>query len=83
MDQLGDPLTTQPIQMGCEISIEPYPSWRFRCIGSQDRKFGDSSVWTRTRTRSDSPEPLLPLTMILTGSIAMVAAWSYDCPGIW
>jgi hypothetical protein len=56
-----DPLTTRPIQTGWEIAMEPYPSGQLRCIDDQDVQFGNGSVWTRTRTRSDGPEPLLPL----------------------
>jgi len=61
MDPLGDQLTTGPIQTGWEFTIEPYPSRQFGFIDDPDRQFGNGSVWTRTRTRSDSPEPLLTL----------------------
>jgi len=58
MDPLGDPLTTRPIQMGWEFTIEPYPSQRFGFIDNPNRRFGSALGWTRTRTRSDGPEPL-------------------------
>jgi hypothetical protein len=61
MDPLCDPLTTRPIQMGWEFTMEPYPSGQFGFIDDPDRQFGNGSVWTRTRTRSDGPEPLLTL----------------------
>ena len=61
MDPLGDPLTTRPIQTGWEFTMEPYPSVQFGFIDDPDRQFGNGSVCTRTRTRSDGPEPLLTL----------------------
>jgi hypothetical protein len=61
MDPLGDPLTTRPILTGWEFTMEPYPSGQFGFIDDPDRQFGNGSVWTRTRTRSDGPEPLLTL----------------------
>ena len=64
MDPPGDPLTTRPIQMGGEFTMEPYPSRQFGFIDDPDQQFGNSLVWTRTRTQSDGPEPLLTL---LTG----------------
>ena len=63
MDPLGDPLTTRPIQMGWEFTMEPYPSGQFWFIDDADRQFGNGSVWTRIRTRSDGPEPLLTLLL--------------------
>jgi len=57
-----DPLTTRPIRTGWEFTMEPYPSWQFVFIGDPDRQFGNGSVWTRTWTRSDGPEPLLMLS---------------------
>jgi len=63
MDPLGDPLTTRPIQTGWEFTMEPYPSGQFGFIDDPDRQFGNGSVWTRTRTRSDRPEPWLTLGM--------------------
>jgi len=62
MHPLGDPLTTHPINMGWEFTIEWYPGWRFGFIDNPDRPFGSGPVWTRTRTRSDGPEPLLTLS---------------------
>jgi len=44
--------------------MEPYPSGQFGFIDDPDRKFANGSVWTRTRTQSDSPEPLLPLAKV-------------------
>jgi len=41
--------------------MEPYPSGQFGFIDDPDRQFGNGSVWTRTRTQSDGPEPLLTL----------------------
>jgi len=61
MDPLGDPLTTRQIQTGWEFTMELYPSRQFGIIDDLDRPFGIGSVWTRTRTRSDGPEPLLTL----------------------
>ena len=61
MDPLGDPLTTRPIQTGWEFPMEPYPSGQFGFIDDPDRQFGIGSVWTRIRTQSDGPEPLLTL----------------------
>jgi hypothetical protein len=65
MDPLCDPLTTRPIQTGWEFTMEPYPSGQFGFINDQDRQFGNCSVWTQTRTRSDGPEPLLTLEVTL------------------
>jgi len=44
--------------------MEPYPSGQFGFIDDPERQFGNGSVWTRTRTRSDGPEPLLTLDMV-------------------
>jgi hypothetical protein len=43
--------------------MEPYPSGQFGFVDDPDRQFGNCSVWTRTRTRSDGPEPLLTLAL--------------------
>jgi len=59
MDQLGDPLTTHPIQTGWEFTMEPYPSGQFGFIDDPDRQFGNGSLWTQTQTQGDGPEPLL------------------------
>jgi len=56
-----DPLTTRPILMGWEFTMVPYPSGQFWFINDPDGRFGNGSVWTRTRTRSDGPELLLSL----------------------
>jgi hypothetical protein len=61
MDPLGDQLTTRPIQTGWEFTMELYPSGQFGFIDDLDRQLGNGSVWTRTRTRSDGPEPFLTL----------------------
>ena len=61
MDLLGDPLTTRPIQTGWEFTIEPYPSGQFGFMDDPDCQYGNGSVWTLTRTRSDGPKPLLTL----------------------
>jgi len=63
MDPLCDPLTTRPIQMRWEFTMELYPGGQFRFIDDPDRQFGNGTVWTRTRTRSDGPEPLLTLVV--------------------
>jgi len=61
MDPLGDPLKTRPILTGWEFTMEPYPSGQFGFIDDPDRQFGNGLVSTRTRTRSDGPDPLLTL----------------------
>jgi len=58
-DPLGNPLTTRPIQMGREFTIGSYPSGRFGCLDDPDCQFGNCSIWTLTRTRSESPELVL------------------------
>jgi len=71
MDLPGKFRTIRPIQTGWELSIEPYPSWRFGCIVIQDHHFTNCPDWTRTRARSDILEPLrtLGVSIINTGSI--------------
>jgi len=61
MDPLYNPLGTRPIQMGREMSMEPYPNRQFGFIEDPDRQSGSGSVLTCTRTRSDGPDPLLTL----------------------
>jgi len=61
MDPLGDPLKTRPILTGWEFTMERYLSGQFGFIDNPDPQFGNGSVWTRTRTRSDGPEPLITL----------------------
>jgi hypothetical protein len=56
-----DPLKTHPILPGWEFTMEPYPSGQFGFIDDPDRQFGNGSVLTWIRTRSDGPEPLLTL----------------------
>jgi len=59
MDPLGDRLTTRRIQSGCKFIIEPYPSRQFGFLDNPDHQFGNGLGSTRTRTRSDGPDPLL------------------------
>ena len=66
LDPLGDPVTTCPIRTGWEFTMESYPSGRLGLLGEQDSQFGNGVVWTQTRTRTDSPEPLLILHPWLT-----------------
>jgi len=61
MDLLGNPLGTRPIQTGWEISIKPYPNWRFGYIANTDHQFGNGSFLTQTRTWIDGPAMLLSL----------------------
>jgi len=61
MDPLYNPLRTHPIQTGREMSMDPYPNRQFGFIDNPDRQSGSSLVPTRTRTRSDNPDPLLTL----------------------
>ena len=61
LDPLYNLLTTRPVQMGREMSMEPYPNRQFGLIDNPDRQSGSGSVPTWTRTRSDGPEPLLTL----------------------
>ena len=63
MDPLSDPPTTRPVQTGREFTMEPYMSGQFVVIDDPDRHFGHSSVWTRTWTQCDGPEPLLTLQL--------------------
>jgi len=50
MDPLENPLRTCPIQIGREMSIEPYLNRQFGIIDDPDPQFGDGPVPTRTRT---------------------------------
>jgi len=52
--------------------MEPYPSGQCGFIDDPDRQFGNGSVWTRTRTRSDGPEPLLTLVTGGDGNAPML-----------
>jgi len=61
---LENRMRTHPIQMGSEMSIEPYPNWQFGYIDDPDRQSGSGSVPTRTRTRSDGSELLLTVPMV-------------------
>lgn len=58
MDALGGQLTSGPIQISWEISIEPDPRWWLWCIDDRDSHIGKCSSWTWTRTRSDRPMSL-------------------------
>jgi len=69
MDTLGDPLTTCPIQTGWEFPMKPYPSGQFGFIDDPERQLGNSSVLTRTQTRSDGPEPLLTIIGSILGPL--------------
>jgi len=64
MDPLCNPLTTHPIQTAWEFTMEHYPSGQFGFIDDLDRQFGNGSVWTRTRTWGDCPDPLLTLVLL-------------------
>ena len=72
MDPLCDPLTTRPIQTGWEFTMEPYSSGQFGFIDDPERQFGNGSVWTRTQTRSDGPEPLLTLMLEMQFGVMIV-----------
>ena len=61
MNPLYNPLKTRPIQTGREMLMEPYPNRQFGFIDDPDRQSGSGLVPTRTRTRSDGPDPLLTL----------------------
>lgn len=65
MDQLDNPLTTRPIQNGCEVSIDPYLNWRLGWIEDSDRQFGYGSDGIRTVTRCAWPELLPTLQMVM------------------
>jgi hypothetical protein len=67
MDQLGDPLTTRPIQTGSEFTNEPYPTGRVGSIDGPELQFGNGLVSTRIATRSDGPEPFVILPMMVSG----------------
>jgi len=69
IDQLEDPLRTSPIQMGREMSIEQDPNRQFAFIDYPVHQFGDGSVPTRTRTRSDGLEPLLTLATLVRSNL--------------
>jgi len=63
MDPLDNPLSTHPIQMGREFSIELYPNGQLGCIDNLDHQIGASLVATQTPTPSNGPEPLQTQTM--------------------
>jgi len=68
MDPLNNMLGSRPIQMGREMSIEPYPNWQFGFHDDPDRQSDCGSVLTRTRTRSDRLELLLTPGLGASGS---------------
>ena len=49
MDPLYNPLGTRPIQMGREMSMDPYPNRQFGFIDDPDRQSGSGSVPTVPR----------------------------------
>jgi hypothetical protein len=82
MDPLGDPLTTRPIQTGWEFTMEPYPSGQFGFIDYPDRQFGNGSVWTRIRTRSDGPEPFLTLVQSVPDIVGLLHTGGNENAGV-
>jgi len=60
--------------------MELYPSGQFGFTDDLDCQFGNRSVWTRTRIRSDGPEPLLTLPMATTSSANTTATYPRGCP---
>jgi len=76
-DQMGDPLTTHPIQIGRAISGTPYLNWRFRCIDTLGCQFVNGSISTQTRTQSQGPKPLLPVTRCMLHSLDAVLIGCY------
>jgi hypothetical protein len=63
MDSLGNPLITRPNHTGWEFAFEPYPSLQFSFIDNPESQFGNSSVWTRSETWGECPEPLRTLRL--------------------
>jgi len=61
MDPFDNQLTTQPIQTGWEMFIEPYLNRRFRCIDNTDHLVANDWILTRTKTGSDGLQPVLTL----------------------
>ena len=61
MDLLGNQVTNCAIQAGSEISSEPYPNWRSRCIDNLDCHYVKGLVPTQTQTRSEGRKRLLTL----------------------
>ena len=79
MDPLDNPLSTRPIQMGRDYSIDPYPNGQFGLIAKPDRQFGTGSVPTRTQTWSDGPQPsITPLRMPKPTSVNKDRHWSIE-----
>jgi len=64
MDLLDNLLTTHPIQISWESSIQPYLKRQFWCVDDPDHPFLNGSVLTWTPTSSDDPEQLLTLHSI-------------------
>ena len=75
MVPLGDPLTTRPIQMGWEISIEPCPIWLFWYIDNPAGQFVNGLVPTRTWTPSYGLDPMPTLDTICYGC---EVTWEFD-----
>jgi len=63
IDPLYNLQRTSPIQAGGEMSIASYANRQFGWIYDSNRQSGSGSVLTRTRTESDSSEPLVILTI--------------------
>jgi len=59
--------------------MELYPSGQFGFIDDPDRQFGNGSVWTRTRARSDGPQPLLTLDKTTRLDVTTTAKISVQC----
>jgi len=56
--------------------MEPYPSGQFGFNDDSDRQLGNGSVWTRTRTQSESLEPLITLVIpSLTAGMFFKGQW--------
>jgi len=77
MDLLGNPLTTRPSQTARKYTVEPYPSWRVTYIHHRDCQFGNGLVSTRSRTRSDGPEPVLTIVISLLWPIQSWTEWMW------
>jgi len=55
------PADNPPNSDGLGVYHGTIPDGQFGYTDNPDRQFGNGSVWTRTRTRSDGLEPLLTL----------------------
>jgi len=73
MDPLGDQLTSCPIEMGWETSIESCPNWCLGNIVNPDNHFAIGNVLTAIWIGCDCPELLLPLeSIILARAISVI-----------